>query len=320
VALTRIRHLQALFALVSCARSPQAEPPTHTTVADGAQSAEASPIADASPTSNDAAATPDVDPATAPDAAPDGFIATTPPIALPGLALWLDGNSGPVSSTDGLDAAWLDRSGHGMRLDYQGRSTITTGRMAGQKAVQLNGQERFLLSPSTDDGQRQALTIGDGDFLFAVVIRRDYQDFANNIGFALSPWLDRSMPSPETSWVSLGFSPNFDLTLHSWPSGVDGYVSDTSPLPPLPHLLVARSIGADLDLRLDGQTVDRSVRGRLSSGKTIDFPFLPVYVGAWDFDISGFKGLVGEVVIVIGPETQADTAPLEAYLRNKYGI
>ena len=113
---------------------------------------------------------------TVPDAGPAGpfdiTIASSPPIELPGVALWLDADFGVAR--DGTQVrAWTDRSGLGHVFEASGDPGPTKDHLAGHGALRFGGQSRMGLTSALEDQARAALTLGAQDFLVALVVRRE---------------------------------------------------------------------------------------------------------------------------------------------------
>jgi hypothetical protein len=106
------------------------------------------------------------------------------------------------------------------------------------------------------------------------------------------------------------------LTAEAGRIGVDlGY----SYGPGLPHMVmfVMTAGGQTLAIRADGQPA-----GTASNSQPVISPldYRPVYIGDWDFDLVGFGGTVGELVVVKGATDGATVSALEGYLKAKYGL
>jgi hypothetical protein len=267
--------------------------------------------------------------ALAPDGEPtgpfDSTIASSPPIELPGTVLWLDGNFG-VARASAEVRAWTDRSGFGHVFEREavGDPTPAPDRLANQGALRFGGHSRMVLSKATDEKGRAALTIGSQDFLIALVLRRD-PGRPSEVLFALSPWIDPlSVPAPDAA-LYLQLEPTLQLGLFGRGHAEGGRLEAPGLIEAgKPHLVLISSQGPMLTARIDGRDVASKPLGRLggerADGKPLELPFLPPFVGEWDFDLPGLTGLVGEVVMVVGPGVPAATEPLELYLRKKYGI
>jgi hypothetical protein len=257
------------------------------------------------------------------DAGPSGpfdiTIASSPPIDLPGTVLWLDADYG-VARESAQVRAWTDRSGHGHVLEREAIDDAgpTTDRLAGHGALRFAGHSRMVLARTIEDQARTALTIGDQDFLIALVLRKDGGGPAPTF-FALAPPDLTATAAPTTA---LSLQPNLQFTLTAdgststamTPAGLDGG----------PRLVVVTSVGPRLVVRVDGQEVGMRPFGRLAGermdGVPLTLPFLAPFVGGWDLDVAGWSGLVGDVVVVAGPGVDEATAAVEEYLKKKYGL
>src|SRR4051794_38093842 len=112
------------------------------------------------------------------DAGPAGpfdiTIASSPPIDLPGTVLWLDADYG-VAREGAQVRAWTDRSGHGHVFEREAAAdpSPSADRLAGHGALRFGGHARMVLAQTIEDQARSALTLGDQDFLIALVLRRE---------------------------------------------------------------------------------------------------------------------------------------------------
>jgi len=261
-------------------------------------------------------------PSGASDGGPTGpfdiTIASSPPIDLPGTALWLDADYG-VAREGAQVRAWTDRSGHGHVVEREAPSDPgpTTDLLAGHRAVRFAGHARMVLSRTIEDQARAALTIADRDFAIALVLRKDGAP-ATPTFFALAP--------PEIATVGptalLSLQPTLQFILVA--GGAQSVVTTAANLDGGPHLVVASSVGPRLAVRVDGQEAGMRPFGRLQGekmdGTPVSLPFLTPFVGEWNFDLPGLSGLVGDVVVVTGPGAAGAVAPLEDYLKKKYGL
>jgi hypothetical protein len=255
------------------------------------------------------------------DAGPSGpfdiTIASSPPIDLPGTVLWLDADYG-VAREGTQVRAWTDRSGHGHVVERQPVSDPgpSADRLAGHGALRFGGHARLVLSETIEDQAREALTIGDQDFLIALVLRQDGPP--PSAFFALAP----REPADSSSMALLSLQPALELVLAS--GATRTVVGTTAALAAGPHLVVVVSQGPKLTVRLDGQEVGTRPFGRLAGekmdGTLLSLPFLVPFVGACDLDLPGLSGLIGDVVVVAGDGVASATAPLEDYLKKKYGL
>jgi hypothetical protein len=261
--------------------------------------------------------------APAADAGPSGpfdiTIASSPPIDLPGTALWLDADYG-VAREGSQVRAWTDRSGHGHVVEREAVSDPgpTADRLSGHGALRFAGHSRMVLSKSIEDQARAALTIGDQDFVIALVVRKDAGEAAPAF-FALAP---PEIGTDDSSMALLSLQPALQFVLAG--GGALGAVTTAATLDGGPHLVVAVGEGPRLVVRVDGQEAGMRPFGRLQGekmdGALLSLPFLAPFVGTWDLDEPGWNGLVGDVVVVAGPAVEGAIAPLEDYLKKKYGL
>jgi hypothetical protein len=258
------------------------------------------------------------------DAGPAGpfdiTIASSPPIDLPGTVLWLDADFG-VAREGAQVRAWTDRSGHGHVLEREATTDPgpTADRLAGHGALRFGGHARMVLAADIEEQARAALTLGDQDFLIALVLRKE-GGAADPIFFALAPQALGAAAGPPMALLSL--QPALQFTLDA--GGSRSTVATTAGLDGGPRLLVVTGQGPRLTVRIDGQQVGDRPFGRLTGermdGTMVSLPFLAPFVGAWDFDLPGWSGLIGDVVVVAGPGIGDAIAPLEDYLKKKYGL
>lgn len=259
-----------------------------------------------------------------PDAGPSGpfdiTIASSPPIELAGVALWLDADYG-VARDGAQVRAWTDRSGHGHVLvpESNGDGDPGSERLAGHGALRFGGGSRMVLAAATEEQARAALTIGDQDFLIALVVRKD-GGRPDPTFFALAPY-PVTADFEAMAAVSLDPALAFTVSRHGSASGVHTRANLDGGKP---RLVVVASIGPRLVARLDGYEIGMRPLGRLEGermdGAPIALPYLAPFVGEWDFDIPGWTGLVGDVVVVTGPGVEGAIEPLEGYLKQKYGL
>lgn len=254
----------------------------------------------------------------------DIVIAGGPPIDLPGTALWLDGNFGLARAGEQV-RAWTDRSGHAHVFERAAAADpgVTAGRLGDHGALHFDGQARLVLSPASDGEGRAALTIAEQDFLLALVVQDEGSQQPAAL-LALSPWDEANPPAPGAgpAWLlELAEGLRFSLV---------GAAGDTDRLEgPAPragqaHVVLVTAQGPTTTVRLDGDTVATHPNGRLrgqqAGGARLALPFLPVHVGGLGAGQAGLTGLIAEVVLVIGPGVETAVAPLELYLRDKYGL
>jgi hypothetical protein len=236
-----------------------------------------------------------------PDAGPAGpfdiTIASSPPIELPGTVLWLDANFG-VARDAAQVRAWTDRSGLGLIFEREGTGDPgpTGDRLSGHGALHFGGHARMTLSGTVEPPARAALTLGAQDFLIALLLRRDAGG-PDPILFALVA------PEVASPLVLLQVKSTLEFTLGP------ATVTTSATLEGV-HLVVAARQGGALRVRVDGQEV-----GSSALATPPELPFLIPAVGG-----EGFAGVIGDVVVVAGEGVEAAAEPLEAYLRQKYGL
>jgi hypothetical protein len=248
----------------------------------------------------------------------DITIASSPPIDLPGTVLWLDADYG-VAREGAQVRAWTDRSGHGHVFEREAVAdpSPSADRLAGHGALRFGGHARMVLAQTIEDQARSALTLGDQDFLIALVLRREGVATQPTF-FALAP----PDPTATAPMALLSLEPALQFSLIGESSR--STVMTAASLDGGPRLLVVTSVGPRLAVRVDGQEAGMRPFGRLAGermdGAPLSLPFLAPFVGAWDLDLAGWSGLIGDVVVVAGPGVEAAVPPLEEYLRHKYGL
>jgi hypothetical protein len=105
-------------------------------------------------------------------------IASGPPLSIPGVSVWLDGDVGIGIGAAGIER-WADRSGQGHvfvghNLAY-GPADVAVrpqpGRLGGHGAVRFNARNRMIIEEFPTPEQQAGLTFGLGGFLIAVGFR-----------------------------------------------------------------------------------------------------------------------------------------------------
>jgi hypothetical protein len=298
----------SVLLLALCACGERASPPRWAgpDAAPGA-SPDAAPPTDLLPVPPADGAAPDV-----PDSA-----ALSAPLPLADLALWLDGNVGFQRGP----TRWTDRSPQHHVFVGQGppEALPTAATIAAHGAVHFNGYGRLVYDP-VDPVEQAPLAIGSQDFLLALVVNAARGQRPNETVFGLMPSLAGDLILPNTGTLfTLALNARLTLDLgvreHSHHVEVPGPFDDARP-----HLIVVMGKGRAVTIRVDGATVANDPRGRADAGAVLALPFAPVYLGNWDFDQAGLTGEIAEVVLVIGPGATPALAPLEPYLRGKYGL
>jgi hypothetical protein len=253
--------------------------------------------------------------------------ASAPPLSIQGVSLWLDGDMGVSVGANGIER-WADRSGQGHVFLGQtaGDAKPQLGRLAGHGAVRFNTRNRMIIERSPTAEQQKGLTFGLEGFLVAVVFQTESKPpFGPGpitpLVIMLGPWIpapltpDFTLTASGNDPVALSFMGSM-LTAEAGRIGVDlGY----SYGPGLPHMVmfVMTAGGQTLAIRADGQPA-----GTASNSQPVISPldYRPVYIGDWDFDLVGFGGTVGELVVVKGATDGATVSALEGYLKAKYGL
>jgi hypothetical protein len=261
--------------------------------------------------------------------------APSPPIAIAGVSLWLDGDLGLSMGATGIDR-WADRSGQGHV--FLGQSVLSysqqtmqyfrlphpqPARVAGHGAVRFNGGNRMIVEERPSAAQQASLTFGQGGFLLAVVYQAEQlaplQAYdISPLVVADGPWISEPPYTnvPPTTGLSVPFRLEFSTAgLEASAAGLSvdlgkGY----GPGPT--HMLVVKLDATTLSVRTDGQPLDSNSNGSVQG--PLDYE--PIYVGNWDFSDVGFIGAVAEVVVLKGAPSDATVATLEGYLKTKYRL
>jgi hypothetical protein len=265
------------------------------------------------------------------DGPPDG--AATPPLTIAGLALWLDGTTGVVSSDPrGGIGTWSDRSGLGHQFIGQTSVGIPPqpDRLAGSAAVAFNGHNRVIIEQFPTAAQQEALTFDTNQFAAAIAFQSDETLAADPIyppgdqiwAAVMGPWT-----SDETFIASVLPPMGSDPFVFGQGAGdalwvSTGLVATSAPLPaaapgPL-HVALVLVNGTNIEVRVDGMPIPISVQPN-SMISNFPFNYMPVYLGKWDFDLAGFVGRIGDFILVKGLPT-SDLDRLESYLLAKYGL
>jgi hypothetical protein len=301
-------------ALVACACQPGKRAGTE---ADGAAPTTLDDAAGAAPPMTDAAAVP---PAIPPTAQP-----AQPPLPLTDLALWLDGDAGPVS--DGTEViGWRDRSGrgHDFVVESSTRARPMRTQLNEKNAVAFDGHQRLLVDPA-DPTAEKSLAIGTKDFVLAVVLVADRGPTEQELAFGFMPRVSRDFVDPVEKLLLASL--NRDLVVSFGAQGPSNRfeVSRGGPFDDgRPRLIVLAGLGSTFAIRINGVAELEASYGRLAGnrkgGAPVDLGHIPLYLGNWDFDFQGLKGAIAEVVLVLGGGAQAAVEPLEQYLRGKYRL
>jgi hypothetical protein len=269
-------------------------------------------------------------PSATPDAeAPDApVIVTTPPIDVPGVALWLDGDVNVFSEGNDV-VGWKDRSASGRSfvVEASGVSRPRHNRNGLYGTVQFYGHER-LVALAEQPNAFTRLTIDDQDFLLALVLLVDSSLQRRSIAFGLLPYLAMSPSVTDLGSFSLAFEMNPTTATFL----IGGELTEDRSWN-LPHwatqgeegrVVVFASVGDGVQVRINGKLEVDDPKGRLvgmpANTRRLKIGPNAMYVGSWDWDSAGIRGDIGEIVMVVGTGTAASIAPVEGYLRSKYGF
>ncbi len=239
-----------------------------------------------------------VDDAHAQDAAPDADSGGPFTVSsLPGLALWLDAAKG-VTRTGSNVSLWADQSGHG---------NDATGGGATPPFYALGVHGLPTINNQYGGG-------GEGSMAIGVAPRIGSSEVLIEIvgAMTVAPCGICRLLTADYMWIDMlgptGLAPSVTLSLVTTTT-INGTSIGTDP-----RLIGFRRTGsgatAKIELRANG-AVDTSAMD-------------PTY----GYDLGGVNGLliggrgVGayEIIVVIGPTSDANLANLETYLKNKYGL
>lgn len=274
----------------------------------------------------------------APLDAADGAVESNPPVQLPGVVLWLDGDFG-VASAGGHLRSWTDRSPAGLVFEPRplrqlpDRSDLpplpespgpVPDVLASHGALRFDGITQLELA-NADDRVRAALNTVGRDFLLVMVLRADpspgFQSRHTLFTFSQEgAAADQQIYRPEFDlWVA---DDRFNLAFAYGARLVGGGTRtfDSGK----PQLMTVSKLADRLTLRF--RSSDPNARLSWNAGPVpygigdpLDLPFLAPRVGGW---IRGgnFLGLLAEVVLVIGPGAAEAAGLVEDYLVRKYGL
>lgn len=219
------------------------------------------------------------------------------PADLPGLVLWLEGDSGVVADPQhpGTLLHWLDQSGNGndataMGLQDGYRFNIDPAVIHGHDAIGCPGNGTRIEVPDVP-----SLRFGTGEYAVAVVARKS----------ALANGTFKSLYEKDGgNGVRMGFGTDFQLYQ------ANTTVSLADPDPTKFHAIVGR--GPSLRL----STLGANVTGPTASGN-VDAVGWPIYLctngGADGQDLA-------EVVVVKGALSDANLTKLQGYFQTKFNL
>jgi hypothetical protein len=249
-----------------------------------------------------------------------------PPLAMPGISVWLDGDVGVVEA-DQRVATWADRSGLGHVFVGQRASEAGphSTRLGNHGAVRFDGKSRVVSERFPAPDQEASLTFLQGGFLLAVVFQADHLSEAMNPAVmvtAMQPWIPAIGMEPGNGDVLLPHSQSFEIDISM--AGLVAFSRDGAHVPApgdygpeRPHLAVVELESTTLTVRIDGRPT-AVMPNALSASDSL--AYAPLYVGQWDFDIRGFEGAIGEVVVTKASPGSAWVTALEHYLLAKYEL
>ena len=273
-----------------------------------------SPASDASSTTDAPASNADAsDSSSSADA---GTEAATPPLDVrtyPGLRLWLESSMNLQKEMSGIGiASWRDSSGrwdggtsagapdggYHVAVPYQPNPPIvSTNGINGRPSVVFTDGNGWLSIENHDDFQ-----FGTGDFLVVEVAK---------ITSGSGPlWVLRPQ-------ASAGFEESFFpglLCVSFGGSATNGCTSPAYVPSSGPHVFAARRKGDVFDLRVDATvkgTVDRT--GVPTNIVINGFAQANAFIGG------GITMDVSELIVIVGPTSDASLADLEGALKKKYG-
>jgi hypothetical protein len=239
---------------------------------------------------------------------------------VPGLALWLAGDSG-VSDAGGLVLRWADQSGN--KNDATQVEPVSQPILVDQ-SINLQPGVRFTSTRATQlvIGDSGSLRWGTNDFLIVVVARYSNPEtssdvtgagclFSKSPAFGSGPALFANTPpagSAKYSGTGLAAFLDGSRTVFSSKTGLNDAT---------PHAFAVRRSGGTLELRLDGNVVGTST----VTTANVSALFADVRIGS---DSAGSKwrldGEIAEIVAVGQALRAGDLTAIEAYLKQKYAL
>ncbi len=240
------------------------------------------------------------------------------PSALRGLALWLDGSNGVVTTVAGV-FRWTDRANgnSAVQLERTLQPSLRAGALNGHAVVHFAGNDQFLLVP--DSG---ALQFGTADFTVMLVVSWSNVPNArdHNAGYgALFVKVSPVSPFPGPAL----FANDIYLQDGSVRAQVDANSSTNSDVTTLNdgkfHVVGMRRSRGVLSVRADGMSSSINVNASFD----VSVPGSGVYIGARDPRDHANQSLLGdiaEVVAIAGVVTEDQLGRLEAYFKSKYAL
>lgn len=245
------------------------------------------------------------------------------PVAIPGLAVWLDGDQG-VTAPGGALATWLDRSPQ--RHTFLAQSPGSADELPkfalldGHGAIRFDGHNRIVSERAPSAPQAESLTLGGDGFLVAMVFELDEAPAIPEVLLALSgPWFDPLSPGiPPPSNLAPMFVTIEQTGLSALIAGRTFFFVESVDFT-APHLLVLAVTDDRISIQLDGRAAQDQICAPAPCVRA-GLAYAPLYAGNWDFDIAGLGGSLSELILARGAPLTGTVARLEAYLLRKYSL
>ncbi|MEO7668484.1 MAG: hypothetical protein ABIW57_04040 [Polyangia bacterium] len=250
----------------------------------------------------------------------------SPPLDLPGIVLWLDGDVG-IDAPGSPLMTWTDRSEYRHVFVAQSSSGEAPARaqLNGHGAVRFNGLNRFISEHTPTPTQKDALSLGSNFVVAMVFLPESSEPRRAIVARAGLPWI-ASPPQPEvppffpyfTFTVLTGVDPTADVDQYRQFQAGAGSLNVAGGFTLSPHRLILSTDGSNqVRVRLNGQLQTGEME---TVPDPADGSYGPIYVGSWDFDSWGFDGTVAEMVIVRGGADPATEEVLDSYLKGKFSL
>lgn len=223
------------------------------------------------------------------------------------MRLWLESSKGLDKQPANGDAfgAWFDRSGDGdggprhVAKPYDvNPPTINANGFGGHPTLSFVNGNGYIAIANHED-----FKFGLGDFLIVDVAK---------VSSGQAPGALWSLFPQQTAGSEESFSPNGFCFLFGM--GVtDGCTSEAPNPSPEPHVFVARRQGDEITFRVDGAVQGKVDRAKDPADINV-FNADNVYIG------KNATMQLSEVIVIVGPTSDAKLALLEGFLKKKYLI
>jgi hypothetical protein len=240
---------------------------------------------------------------------------------LPNLVLWLTADRGVTKDGSGRVTTWADQSPS--RNDFTSpdqahRPLLRDGALVGKPALHFDAKRGdYLSAPGTP-----SLRWADG-FVIAALLQHAIpaspgEDDVFGYGAVFVKVDVQTPPYPGPSLFANFWTPN-DRTSFGGQLDTEHYITNH----PYgndgkPHVLVFRSRGAVIDLRVDGATASRGVPGG-GAVTSSAAAFIGAHLVGAEFQ-QRLQGDVFELVATSAALSDDDVSALERYLREKHGL